>query len=176
MRFVACELGGAFVVELERREDSRGFFARAWCRREFAEHGLVTEIAQINTSLSKQRGTLRGLHRQLPPHGETKLVRCTAGALYDVIVDLRPDSPTFKRWIGIELSAANDRMLYVPAGFAHGFVTLTDDTVATYLVSEFYTPAAESGVRWDDPAFGIVWPVPIEAISDKDREWPDFAG
>ncbi len=174
MRYTPTDLDGAWVVELERFPDQRGSFARVWCAREFAERGLETRIAQINSSRSQRRGTLRGMHRQLAPHAESKLVRCTSGALYDVIIDLRPDSATYTKWFGVELSADNDRMLLVPAGFAHGFVTLTHDTEVTYLVSEFYAPEAEAGVRWDDPAFGIEWPVPVEVLSEKDRSWPDF--
>lgn len=177
MIFSETDLPDAYVIDLERIEDERGFFARSWCRREFSEHGLSTDIAQANMSFNKRKGTLRGMHFQAPPHAEAKLVRCTRGAIYDVIVDLRSDSPTHSRWVGVELTAENRRMLYVPEGFAHGFQTLQDDTEIFYLVSEFYAPEAEGGVRWDDAAFGIEWPLgaPTE-ISDKDRAWPDYEG
>jgi dTDP-4-dehydrorhamnose 3,5-epimerase len=175
--FNETELKGAFVIDLEPIEDERGFFARAWCRREFTEHGLSTDIAQANMSFNKRKGTLRGMHFQKSPHAEDKLVRCTRGAIFDVAVDLRPDSPTRSRWVGVELTSENRRMLYVPKGFAHGFQTLEDDTEIFYLVSEFYTPEAEGGARWDDPAFGIEWPLGAPAeISDKDRTWPDYEG
>ena len=174
MIFTETKLEGAFILDLERRGDDRGFFARVFCRNEFESHGLNPFVAQANTSYSKDRGTLRGMHFQRAPHQEAKLVRCTRGALYDAIVDLRPDSPTFKQWIGVELTADNYRMLYVPEGFGHGFQTLVDDTEVTYLVSEFYTPHAEGGVRYNDPAFGIEWPGEVTVLSDKDRDWPDF--
>jgi dTDP-4-dehydrorhamnose 3,5-epimerase len=177
MIFEEAKLAGAFVVELERREDARGFFARAWCANEFAEHGLTNTVVQANMSWNPRQGTLRGMHFQRAPHAEAKLVRCTRGALFDVIVDLRPGSETYKQWLGVELTADNRRALFVPEGFAHGFQTLVPDTEAFYQVSEFYTPAAEDGVRWDDPAFGIEWPDPANAfLSDKDRSWPDFSG
>jgi dTDP-4-dehydrorhamnose 3,5-epimerase len=177
MIFSETRLPGAFVIDLERIEDERGFFARAWCERELSEHGLESRIAQSNMSFNKRKGTLRGMHFQRPPHEEVKLIRCTRGGLLDVIIDLRPDSAGYKRWIGVELTAENRKALYVPRGFAHGFQTLEDDTEAFYMVSEFYTPEAEAGVRWDDPAFGIEWPFdqPSE-ISEKDQLWPDFIG
>lgn len=177
MIFTETELPGAYVIDLERIEDARGLFARAWCEREFAEYGLETRIAQCNVSYNKRKGTLRGMHFQRSPHEEVKLVRCTRGALYDVIVDLRPDSPGFRRWIGIELTQDNRRLVYVPRGFAHGFQTLADETEVFYMISQLYVPEAAGGVRWDDPAFGIEWPVgePTE-ISEKDRSWPDFSG
>ena len=175
MTFTETDLPGAFVVDLEPRQDDRGFFARAWCETEFAEHGLSTVVAQCNVSFSRKKGTLRGLHYQVAPHAEVKLVRCLRGALYDVIVDLRPASPTYRRWLGVELTAENRRMLYVPEGFAHGFQTLADDTEAFYQVSAAYAPDAERGVRWDDPAFAIEWPDAEGALmSEKDRSWPDF--
>jgi dTDP-4-dehydrorhamnose 3,5-epimerase len=175
--FVETDLAGAFVIALERREDDRGFFARTWCRREFEEAGLSTEIAQCNLSFNHRAGTLRGLHYQVAPDEEVKLIRCTRGAIYDVIVDLRRGSPTFKQWIGVELTAENRKALYVPEGFAHGYQTLVDETETVYQVSEFYAPGAERGLRWDDPALGIVWPEAAELIiSDKDRSWPDFEG
>jgi dTDP-4-dehydrorhamnose 3,5-epimerase len=175
MRFAETDLPGAFVIELERREDERGFFARAWCEQEFADHGLETRVSQSNLAYNRKAGTLRGMHYQAPPHAEVKLVRCTSGAVYDVIVDLRPESSAYMRWIGVELSAENRRALYVPEGFAHGYQTLVDDTETYYQVSAPYTPAAERGVRWDDPIFGIEWPpADNRVISSKDRDWPDY--
>jgi dTDP-4-dehydrorhamnose 3,5-epimerase len=177
MIFTETELPGAFVVDLERREDDRGFFARAWCANEFSDHGLNTRLVQANLSFNDREGTLRGMHFQGEPVAEAKLIRCTRGSIFDAIVDLRADSPTFKRWIGVELSADNRRALYVPEGFAHGYQTLEPETETFYLVSEYYTPEAEGGVRWDDPAFGIEWPNPESPLlSDKDRSWPDFTG
>jgi dTDP-4-dehydrorhamnose 3,5-epimerase len=177
MIFSETALPGAYVIDLERIEDERGFFARAWCERELTEHGLETRIAQSNVSFNKHKGTLRGMHFQRPPHQETKLIRCIRGGLFDVIIDLRPDSTGYKRWMGVELTADNRRMLYVPRGFAHGFQTLEDDTEIFYMVSEFYTPEAEGGVRWDDPAFAVEWPLgPPTEISQKDQQWPDFRG
>lgn len=175
MIFEETKLGGAFVLDLERREDPRGFFARTWCANELADHGLATRLVQANMSWNPRPGTLRGMHFQHAPHAETKLVRCTRGAIYDVIIDLREESPTFKDWIGIELTAENRRALYVPEGFAHGFQTLVPECEVHYLVTEFYTPSAEGGVRWDDPAFAIEWPDPENAlVSEKDASWPDF--
>ena len=177
MIFLETDLPGAFIIDLERIEDARGFFARAWCGRELSEHGLESRIAQCNLSSNKRKGTLRGMHFQRTPHEEVKLVRCIRGAMYDVIVDLRGDSPTFRRWIGVELDQDNRRMLYVPRGFAHGFQTLTDNTEVFYMMSDFYVPGAEDGVRWDDPAFRIELPLgePAE-ISERDGSWPDFVG
>jgi dTDP-4-dehydrorhamnose 3,5-epimerase len=173
--FTETDLPGAYAIDIDPRRDERGFFARAWCAEEFAQHDLVTRVAQANVSYNAHRGTLRGMHYQVPPHEEVKIVRCTRGAIYDVIVDLRPSSPTYRRWIGVELTAENRRMLYVPEGFAHGFQTLEDDTETFYQVSEFYAPGAERGLRWDDPAFGVEWPLPESPIlSDKDRGWPDY--
>jgi dTDP-4-dehydrorhamnose 3,5-epimerase len=174
MIFTKTALAGATIIDIERREDARGYFGRIYCEREFREHGLSTQVRQTNMSLTRRAGTLRGMHYQLAPHAEDKLVRCVRGAIWDAIVDLRPDSATYCQWIGVELSEANDRMLLVPKGFAHGFVTLTDDAAVTYQVSEFYTPASERGARHDDPAFGIAWPVPVLDMSEKDRHWPDF--
>jgi dTDP-4-dehydrorhamnose 3,5-epimerase len=177
MLFSPTNLEGSYVIELERRDDDRGFFARAWCEREFAENGLNTRLVQCNVSFNRRRGTLRGMHFQRPPHAEAKLVRCTRGAIHDVIIDLRAGSPTYKQWLGVDLTAENRRMLYVPEGFAHGYQTLVDESEVFYQVSEFYTPEAEGGVRWDDPAFGIVWPDPDGAfLSGKDRSWPDYPG
>ena len=175
MIFTETEIPGAYTIDIDPREDERGFFARAWCAEEFAQYDLVTRVAQSNVSYNARRGTLRGMHYQVPPHAEVKIVRCTRGAIYDVIVDLRPESSTHRRWIGVELSADNRRMLYVPEGFAHGFQTLEDDTEAFYQVSEFYAPGAERGLRWNDTALGIEWPLPDDPIvSEKDRTWPDF--
>lgn len=174
MRFTETALKGAFIVDIEKREDARGFFARTYCEREFGEHGLPTRMVQTNMSLTRARGTLRGMHYQLPPHAEDKLVRCMQGSIWDAIVDIRPESPTFCLWLGVELSADNGRMLLVPTGFAHGFLTLSSDAVVSYQVSAFYTPHAEHGARHDDPAFGIQWPEPVRDLSDKDGNWPDF--
>jgi dTDP-4-dehydrorhamnose 3,5-epimerase len=175
MRFTETALPGAYLVDLERREDERGFFARAWAEDEFAAHGLDTRVSQCNLSFNERRGTLRGLHYQVAPHAEVKVVRCTRGAVYDVIVDLRPGSATYLRWIAVELSTENRRVLYVPEGFAHGYQTLEDETETFYQVSVPYAPGAERGVRWDDPAFGIEWPdVEERVMSEKDRTWPDF--
>ena len=177
MNFTETHIPGAFAVDLERREDDRGFFARAWDVNEFASHGLSTRLVQANVSYNRAAGTLRGMHFQRAPHEEAKLVRCTRGAVYDVIVDLRPDSEAFKRWLGAELSAENGRALYVPEGCAHGYQTLTEGAETFYLVSEFYAPESEGGVRWDDPAFGIEWPAADRrVISPKDASWPDFEG
>jgi len=174
--FTETKLPGAYLLELQKREDERGFFARTWCQQEFADHGLATDMVQGNVSYNRLPGTLRGLHYQAAPYREVKLVRCTRGALYDVIVDLRSASPTYKQWIGVELTGDNYRMLYVPEGFAHGFITLAPDTEATYQVSQFYTPGAEQGLRYDDPAFAIDWPAAVQVISAKDKQWADFVG
>jgi dTDP-4-dehydrorhamnose 3,5-epimerase len=174
--FTETKLPGAYVIELEKRGDARGFFARAFCQHEFAANGLMTVVAQTNLSFSQSAGTLRGMHYQSAPYAEAKLVRCTRGSLYDVIIDLRPASATYRSWLGVELNTDNRRMLYVPEGFAHGFITLEDAVEVTYQVSQFYTPEAERGVRWDDPAFGIEWPLTPKVISDKDKRWPDYAG
>jgi dTDP-4-dehydrorhamnose 3,5-epimerase len=174
MRFTPTRLSGAFILDPERREDARGHFARTFCRREFEAHGLKPDIAQANVAWNARKGTLRGMHYQVAPAAETKLVRCTRGALWDVIVDLRPDSRTFLEHVGVELSAENGRQLFVPELFAHGYITLADDTEAAYQVGEFYAPDAERGIRYDDPALGISWPLPVEVISDKDAAWPAF--
>jgi dTDP-4-dehydrorhamnose 3,5-epimerase len=174
MIFRETELKSSFIIEVERLDDDRGFFARGWCKREFESQGLVSRLVQANISLSNKGGTLRGMHYQIAPYEETKLVRCTRGSVYDVIIDLRPDSSTYKKWLGVTLSAGNHKMLYVPEGFAHGYQTLEDDTEIFYHVSEFYTPTAERGVRPDDPAFGINWPLEVQVISDKDKSWPDY--
>jgi dTDP-4-dehydrorhamnose 3,5-epimerase len=175
VRFLETRLTGAYVVEPQLIEDERGFFARAWCEREFRERNLASRMVQANISGNRKRGTLRGLHYQTAPHEEAKLVRCTRGAIYDVIVDLRPGSASHAQWLGVELTADNRRMLYIPGGFAHGYQTLADDTEVAYQVSEFYAPDAERGARWDDPAFGIEWPITDDVlISEKDRAWPDY--
>jgi dTDP-4-dehydrorhamnose 3,5-epimerase len=175
MYFTETEIPGAYVVELDKREDERGFFARGWCRNEFRQHGLAENVSQVNISYNRHRHTLRGFHYQVEPAREDKLLRCTRGAIHDVMIDLRPDSPTYMRHISLALSAENYKMLQVPKGCANAFLTLADDTEVTYLVSEFYTPSAERGIRWNDPAFGIRWPIARPAvISDKDRSWPDY--
>lgn len=174
VKFTPAGIDGAFEIDLERRTDDRGFFARAWCEGEFAQHGLSTHIAQVNVGTSTKTGTLRGMHYQLAPHAEAKLVRCGRGAVYDVAVDLRPESATFRRWHGCELSAGNGRMLYVPEGCAHGYLTLADDTELTYFASVPYAPGAARGVRHDDPAFAIRWPGPVKVISPADASWPAF--
>ncbi|MGQ9570723.1 MAG: dTDP-4-dehydrorhamnose 3,5-epimerase, partial [Thermodesulfovibrionales bacterium] len=169
MIFKETNLNCAFVIELEKRVDERGFFARAWCKKEFEAHGLVANIVQSNVSFSKKAGTLRGMHYQVAPFEETKLIRCVKGAIYDVIIDLRLNSPTYKHWIAVELTEDNYKMLYVPEGFAHGFQTLTDNVEVFYHVSQFYSPESERGIRWNDPQFGIIWPeVDKRIISDKD--------
>ncbi len=172
MIFRETKLQGAYIIEPEPLTDERGFFARTWSAKEFAAYGMNPEMAQCNSSFNKQRGTLRGMHYQLPPHAEAKVVRCTAGAIYDVIVDLREDSPTRFEWVGVELSARNLLMAYVPEGFAHGFQTLADNSEVFYQVSAYYHPESARGVRWDDPAFGIVWPLPVSVISERDRSHP----
>ena len=174
MIFTETPLGGAYLIDLEKRADERGFFARAFCAREFAEHRLVSNMVQANNSLSFQKGTLRGMHYQLAPKAETKLVRCLRGALHDVILDIRPSSPTFGQSFGADLTADNRRMMYVPKGFAHGFITLTDDAEAYYLVDEFYAPECERGIRWNDSRFSIQWPIQPVVISEKDQGFRDF--
>lgn len=170
--FVETPLVGAFIVDLEPRGDERGFFARAFCQREFEAHGLMTRIAQTNISFNHRIGTLRGLHFQYPPAAEAKLVRCGRGAILDVIVDLRPESTTYLQHLAIPLTAGNRRALYVPERFAHGYQVLEPDTETTYYVGEFYTPALESGLRYDDPRLGVQWPLPAADVSAKDRQWP----
>ena len=174
MIFNETPLAGAYVIDLEKRGDERGFFARVFCENEFADHGLVTRIAQANNSLSAKKGTLRGLHYQLHPRAEVKIVRCTRGSMLDLILDLRKDSPTFGQYFSTELSVESHRMLYVPKGFAHSFITLEDNTEAFYLVDEFYAPEFERGVRWNDPEFGIRWPMEPVVLSEKDANYPDF--
>ncbi|WP_353646478.1 dTDP-4-dehydrorhamnose 3,5-epimerase [Mesorhizobium sp. WSM2239] len=175
MLFTTTDIPGAALVDLQKFEDDRGFFARGWCAREFAEQGFPHQIVQMNISYNLRKHTLRGFHYQLAPFGEDKLLRCIRGSIFDVLIDLRPESPAYKRYLTVELSAANGRMLVIPKGCANAFLTMEDETEATYLVSQFYTPAAERGVRWDDPTFAVKWPVPAPAvISEKDRSWPDF--
>jgi dTDP-4-dehydrorhamnose 3,5-epimerase len=172
--FAQTKLSGAFIIEPEKLEDDRGFFARSWCEREFAAHGLNARLVQCDISFSKRRGTLRGMHYQLSPFEEAKLVRCTSGSIYDAIIDLRPGSSTFKKHIGLVLTAENHKILYVPEGFAHGFVTMEDNTEVFYQMSEFHSPEHARGVRWDDSAFGICWPLVPTTMSGRDRNYPDF--
>lgn len=174
MIFTETEISGSYLIDVKRIGDDRGFFGRLWCEREMEEMGLVSSIKQSNIGVSPLKGTLRGLHYQTAPHQEVKIIRCPRGAIYDVIVDLRPDSPTFKEWFAVELTAENSRMLYVPEGCATGYQTLVDDTEIYYHTSEFYHPESATGVRHDDPAFGIEWPLPIAAISDNDKNWKNF--
>jgi dTDP-4-dehydrorhamnose 3,5-epimerase len=174
MYFEETRLKGAFLIEIKKIDDERGFFARSFCQHEFREHGLETKISQANMSLTKLKGTFRGMHYQISPYQEAKLVRCTQGALYDIIIDLRKDSPTYCNWIGVELTAENNKMLYVPKDFAHGFITLENNTSVNYMVSEFYTPNSERGIRWDDTRFGIKLPIPITLISEKDNTHPPY--
>ena len=171
MRFIGTKLEGACIVEPEPHKDSRGLFARTFCAHEFREQGLAEAFVQCNTSWNTHKGTVRGLHYQVSPSCETKLVRCTAGAIWDVIVDLRPGSPTYLQHVGIELSARNRRALYIPEMFAHGFQTLEDGTEVFYQMSEFYTPELAKGLRYDDPKLGIRWPLPVTCISDRDEKW-----
>jgi len=175
VRFVATPIAGVHVVELERHEDERGFFARAWCREELAAAGLNSDLSQCSLSRNVAAGTLRGMHLQRAPHEEAKLVRCTRGAIFDVAVDLRADSPTHGMWFGMDLDADSGRALYIPEGCAHGFQTLVHDTDVFYAISAPYAPEAASGVRWDDPFFGITWPgVPRRILNERDRSWPDY--
>ena len=171
MVFLEAKLKGAFIVDVERREDNRGFFARAFCQREFADHGLKPIIAQANIAFNNKKGTLRGMHFQYPPAAETKLVRCTRGAILDIIVDLRPESPTYLGHIAVELSADNHRSLYVPERFAHGYQVLEDRTETSYQVGEFYMPGVEGGLLYSDPRLGLTWPLPVREISSKDAVW-----
>ncbi len=174
MKFIVTPVPGAFVVDPEPTGDERGLFARVWDRKELAARGLSTAIEQCSVSFNPRRGTLRGMHYQAPPHGETKMVRCTRGAVYDVIIDVRADSAARRRWFGIELTAENRRMLYIPKGVANGFLTLKDDTEVYYQISAPYVADAARGVRWNDPAFGIVWPETVDVISERDRRYPNF--
>ena len=175
MRFTPTPLAGAYLIDVEPAADERGLFARTWCRREMEQRGLDSSLVQCSVSFSKRRGTLRGMHWQAAPHEETKIVRCTRGAVHDVVLDLRPGSPTFKRWFAAELTADNRRALYIAAGMAHGFQTLTDDAEVLYQMSEFHHADGARGVRWNDPAFAIEWPEVAErTMSERDRGWPDF--
>ena len=176
MIFNEAKLKRAFIIEPERLKDGRGFFARTFCKKEFKAHRLNFDWVQCSVSFNKRKGTLRGMHYQAFPHEEIKLVRCTRGAIYDVIVDLRPNSPTFKGWIAVKLTAENHRMLYIPNGFAHGFQTLADNTEVFYQMSEFYEPASARGIRWNDPLFNIQWPFPKPILSKKDRAYQGFKG
>ncbi len=175
MNFTAAQIAGAWLIDIQRLGDERGFFARTWCERELTARGLDPAIAQESISWNLRKGTTRGLHFQRPPHDEVKIVRCTRGAIFDVIVDLRPDSPTFRRWQGVELNADNRRAFYVPKGCAHGFQTLVDETEVAYLISAFYAPESSTGYRYNDPAFGVSWPLSAAIISDNDLRWPDFS-
>lgn len=174
LTFHETQLKGVFEIQLETKCDERGFFARSWCQNEFESNNLNSRIVQCNVSFNAKKGTLRGMHYQAEPHSEAKLVRSTSGSIYDVILDLRPSSPTFKDWIAVVLTAANRNMIYVPEGCAHGFLTLEDDTEVLYQMSEFYDAESARGVRWDDPAFRIDWPFPAQVISERDRTYPDF--
>ncbi|MCU1283247.1 MAG: dTDP-4-dehydrorhamnose 3,5-epimerase [bacterium] len=176
MKFSPTELSGVWLIDLERHSDERGFFARTWCRDELADHGLDPELAQSSISHNRRAGTLRGMHYQAEPHAESKIVSCVRGAIYDVVLDLRPHSVSYRRWLAVELSAERGRMVYIPKGCAHGFQTLTDDAVVDYRISVPYAPDHARGVRWDDPAFAIAWPAAEQrTISDRDRSFPDFA-
>jgi dTDP-4-dehydrorhamnose 3,5-epimerase len=174
MKFFETPLKGAFTIELEKREDERGFFARTWDKSEFEEHGIYRIPVQMNTSFSSKKGTIRGMHYQVAPYQESKLIRCVKGAIYDVIIDLRPDSDTFEQWFGVELTEENSKMLFVPEGFAHGFVTLKDETQVIYQVSAVYNFESERIIRYDDPYFNIKWPIEVTVTSEKDRKSPDY--
>lgn len=172
MKFIETKLKGAYIVEMEKMEDHRGYFARAFCAKEFEAHGISPNVAQANMSGTLRKGTVRGMHYQVAPASEPKFIRCVRGAIYDVIIDMRPDSPTYREYVGVELTADNRRAIYVPDHFAHGHQALTDDVEIFYLVGEFYTPGCERGVRHDDPAIGIEWPLPVTVLSEKDANWP----
>jgi dTDP-4-dehydrorhamnose 3,5-epimerase len=174
MLFKETKIKGAFIIEPERFEDERGFFARTCCKREFEDHGLNSNLIQCNISFNNKKGTLRGMHYQCDPHAETKLVKCIRGSIYDVIIDLRPDSETYKQWFAVELNRDNYKMLYIPKNFAHGFLTLEDNTEVFYQMSASYHPECARGVRWNDPAFSIHWPAEVSIMSDRDRDCPDF--
>jgi dTDP-4-dehydrorhamnose 3,5-epimerase len=174
MKLTSVPLPGAYVIELEPIVDERGFFARTWCTQEFKVHGLNPNLAQCSVSFNKRKGTLRGMHYQIEPHQEAKLIRCCSGAIYDVILDLRRPSPTYCKWFAVELTAANRKMLYVPEGVAHGFQTLTDGVEVLYQISESYWPESARGARWDDPVFGIQWQIPDPIISPRDNSFPDY--
>jgi dTDP-4-dehydrorhamnose 3,5-epimerase len=174
MIMTETKLNGVYMIEPERLEDGRGFFARTWCEREFKATGINPKLAQCSISFNRKKGTLRGMHYQDTPYKESKLIRCTMGAVYDVAIDLRPESDTFRQWISVELTAENRKMIYIPEGFAHGFLTLADNTEVFYQISEFYVSEYSRGVRWNDPAFGIHWPHKVMVISDRDQNYPDF--
>lgn len=174
MIFTETKLKGAYVIELNKIEDDRGFFARSWCKQEMDDNGLNSNVVQVNTSLSYKMGTIRGMHYQKHPFEETKLIKCTKGSIYDVIIDLRPDSPSYKRWFGIELNEENHKMLYVPEKFAHGFITLKDNSETTYFATQFFNPDAAVGLLYNDPQFNINWPIDAKVISDKDKYAPNF--
>lgn len=174
MNFESIDIEDAFVIDLEKYEDERGFFARTYCAREFQDHGITNELVQANTSLNHFQGTVRGMHYQAEPYGEAKLIRCIRGSIFDVMIDMRTGSPSRLRWFGTELNENNHRMVYIPAGCAHGFMTLKDNTEVIYQVSEFYTPASEKGIRWNDPFFNIDWPGEARIISEKDQSWENF--
>jgi dTDP-4-dehydrorhamnose 3,5-epimerase len=172
--FTETKLTGTYIVELEKKTDNRGFFARAWCQKEFQAHSLTSRFVQCNVSWNERKGTLRGMHRQLAPHEECKLIRCTRGSIYAVALDLRRDSPTFGQWLGSELTEQNHKSLWVPGGFAVGYQTLEDSSEILYLISEFYFPNSEKGIRYNDPVFRIEWPMKVTVISEKDLSWPDY--
>jgi dTDP-4-dehydrorhamnose 3,5-epimerase len=174
MKFIPTPLPGAFVIEPQLFTDDRGFFTRTFSKKEFAEHGCNSELLECNVSFNRRAGTLRGMHFQNPPHAQSKLVRCTRGAIWDAIIDLRPESSTFKKWFGVELTADNRKQLYIPEGFAHGFITLADGTEVFYQMGNVYNAAASGGVRWNDPAFGIRWPREVSVIIERDATYPDF--
>lgn len=174
MRFVDTDIAGAVTIEFETKNDERGFFARVWEEEEFTKRGLFGRIVHANISGNPRAGTLRGMHYQISPHEEAKIVRCSRGAIYDVAIDLRKDSPSYRKWISVELTAENHRMFYIPEGCAHGFQTLADESEVSYFMSKAYDPASARGIRYDDPAFNISWPMPISVISEKDRSYPDW--
>lgn len=174
MNFTETKLKGAYILDLEKLQDNRGFFARMYCEEEFRKSGISFSPVQGNVSFNQHKYTLRGMHYQEPPFEEAKLVRCTRGAIYDVIIDIRPESPTANEWVGVELTAENRKMIFIPKGFAHGFLTLEEETEVNYLMSEFYKPGAGRGIRWDDPAFNIDWPAEVAVISEKDKNWPPY--
>lgn len=174
MEFLKTKLPGVLEIHIEAKSDERGFFARTWCQKEFESHGLAAKLVQCSLSFSKRKGTLRGMHYQITPYEETKLIRCTQGAIYDVVLDLRLKSPAFKNWVAVELTAEKRNMIYVPQGCAHGFLTLEDQSEVTYQMSEFQNAESARGVRWDDPAFHIKWPAKVEVISERDRSYPNF--
>ena len=174
MRFSETKLPGVFEIDIELMPDERGFFVRTWCQHEFEAHGLASKLVQCSLSFNRRKGTLRGMHYQAAPHEETKVVRCNKGAIYDVILDLRRQSPTFKQWIAVVLTAEKRNMIYVPEGCAHGFLTLEDESEVTYQMSEFWNAESARGVRWDDPAFQITWPEKVEVVSERDRTYSDF--